>query len=346
MVAIKQPILSALDRGNEKLNSFSDGFSEQIEIPVLKSSYKGSGALLARISACFSNRLEMRVKNLWEDPFSTKTFLTLFKPVENLSLWMTKHKPTQKPFLHFLDQSFISIGQHLYAYMKEVNHLFQLPISLKAFIKRISFDNYMIQLAQSKGRVFVFLNSALLKAKKVALALVDYVIRIADLFFQCVFASPQFEVFGYLREILHNAREKIHGRFTELAIRAIENRESRIRKIVVGNVADFTTHYIVTLINRVAIKTGLGVVAYAFLEKGVESLLPGHSLALRTITGATTAYLLWRDVYQPYFDEYYQAFKPKFDPDKCNMRTFLARYYLSYLSMPIDKVNTFLKGVK
>ncbi len=353
MLETKQSFLTFLDRGNNFLNILSDDFSKKA-IPYLKSKYISNGPLLSRICASFVMRLKPYEENLWEDPFSTETLLYCGKKIEDLSLWMAKRKPTQNPYLHFIDQSCISIGQHLYDWVKEANQIAQLPISLKVFMKNVSFDNYMKQATQSKGRLVIFLNSVRLKIKGVALALVDYAIRILDLFFQYITANPQFEVFKYLRDIIRNARENVKQGFSDVAIKVIEKRETEIRKTVVCNSANSTLDFIVPIIDRAVLKTGLGLFAYSYLERAVECLLPGHTFALRTITGATTAYLLWQNVYQPYFDEYYQAHKEEFNPEQNNMKPFLSRHLSHYLSrfqlgllfFSVDKMRVFLKGVK
>ncbi|NGX27732.1 MAG: hypothetical protein K940chlam6_01670, partial [Chlamydiae bacterium] len=259
---IKSNTTSFFFWGNGVLNSFCDGFSNRIVVPFLQSGYHLGGEVTARVAECFSTRVEKHVRNFWVDPFSTETLLTLFKPVENLSHKIARRVPTQKPFLHFLDQSLVSSSQHLYAYIKEVNHLLQIPQNIKAFIKTFSFDAFMTHSTQLGGRVFIFLNSVALKAKQIALVLLDYAIRIIDLFFQCILATSEFEVLGYMREIVHDARMKIRNKFKDLAMKSIQKRECRIRREIVANVADFTTRYVVSLVNRVVVKTGLGLAAY------------------------------------------------------------------------------------
>lgn len=343
MNKIESKETSFLFWGYEVLNSLCDGFSEHIVIPLLKSGYHVGGEVTARVAGCFSTRMEKHVRNFWVDPFSTETLLTLLKPVENLSHKIARRKPTQKPFLHFLDQSLVSSSQHLYAYIKEVNHLLQIPQNIKAFIKTFSFDNFMTHSTQLGGRMFIFLNSIFLGAKQVALILIDYAIRITDLFFQCILATSKFEVLGYLREIVHDARMKVRNKFKDLAMNAIQKRECRIRREIVANVADFTTRYVVSLVNRVVIKTGLGLAAYSCFEKALQSSIPVHTLALQTLAGVSTVYLLWKNIYEPYLDEYYQAYKKEFDPSQCTMKEFLDRYYLGYLYFPLEGVSNFFQ---
>ena len=149
-----------------------------------------------------------------------------------------------------------------------------------------------------------------------------------------------------MREIVHDARMKIRGKFKDLAMKVVEKRECRIRREIVANVADFTTRYVLSLINRVVVKTGLGLAAYSCIEKALHSSIPVHTLALQTLAGVSTAYLLWRNVYEPYLEEYYQAYEKEFDPSRCNMKEFLNHYYLGYLYLPLGGVSTFFKGAE
>ncbi|NGX59637.1 MAG: hypothetical protein KR126chlam3_00790 [Chlamydiae bacterium] len=218
---------------------FCDRFFQHIIVPTFNRFYNTYFVPNQdRIFDCFL-KYQKEMENFLEDPFSTDTLLFYGKKIENLSLWMAKQQPTEEPAFHFFRQSSISIGQHLYAYIKEVNRILQIPVSLRKFVKNLSIDTYFHQSAQAKGRFFVFLNGIRLQIKKVFLFIVDYIIRIADFIFQVILVSPQLEFFSYLHKILHDLRDKVHDRITDRALQVIQKQETLVRKGLVKNIREY-----------------------------------------------------------------------------------------------------------
>jgi len=327
---------SFLVQFNDALSSVGDGFARWVVIPPIKASYLASGALLARVSSCFSASLEKSVRNLWRDPLSTDTLLFLSKPIEGFARQIANHQPVQNRIFHFIDQSIVSHAQHLCLYLKEMNKLLELPKGIKEFIKASSLNHVLSRSARLGGRLFIAIDSMRLHLRKITLAVLHYLVLTIDLMFQYLLLTPDVEFMKYLLTVIDSGRGKIHGKFSDQAVKAIEKRESRIRAEIVANVADFTMDYVITLTSRVSLKAILGLGAYFKIEKALQGAYAISTTPLQASVGIVTAYLLWRNVYQPYFESYYEAYKQDFDPENCTMKEFLDRYSMGYFIIPVE----------
>lgn len=332
---------SLLVRFNNTLNSVGDGFARWVVIPPMQRGYQFSGELIARVAGCFSASSEKSVRDLWKDPLSTNTLLSLFKPIEELARRVASHNPTQVRFFHFIDQSIVSHAQHLYLYLKEMNKLLELPKGIKEFVKASSLNHVISRSARLGGRLFIAIDSMRLQARKIVLAFFHYLVLTIDLFFQYMLLIPDLELLKYLLDAIEAGRGKLHGKFSDQAIKAIEKRERRVRAEIVANVANFTMDYVTTLTSRVSLKTILGLGAYFKIERALQSAYAISTTPMQASVGCITAYLLWRNVFQPYFDEYYQAYKTDFNPNNCTMGEFLDRYSMGCFHIPVEGAKNF-----
>ena len=72
MNKIESNIMSFVFWGNEVLNSFCDGFSNRIVVPLLQSGYHLGGEATARVAECFSTRMGKNVQRFSTDCVSPK----------------------------------------------------------------------------------------------------------------------------------------------------------------------------------------------------------------------------------------------------------------------------------
>lgn len=327
---------SFLSKMNEGLDTISDTYTERCLLPFFYSGYQKTGNLCALVAGIFSRSLSDGIRNVWVDPFSTSMLLRLFVPLENLSRRFSLRVPSQKRLFHYLDQTFVSTAQHFYAYIKEVNGILTIPKSLKALAEKMNFDQIIADRLNKQGQVFVIAMDFISTVKELFLELIDLTIKVVDFVLKKLLLDPNFALLGYLRDIVHKARKKMHAKFCVVAIQAIEKREIKLRREIVANVATFVTHYVTTLTNRVALKTGLGVFAYGAIESFIHSSFAVHKTALQATAVSLTCYFLWKNVYGPFFHEYYTAYQRDFDPDRSYLKSFLDRYYLGYLYYPLE----------
>ncbi|MDN3506387.1 MAG: hypothetical protein P0S96_04060 [Simkaniaceae bacterium] len=332
---------SVLGAFNDALNSAGDGFARWVVIPPLKMGYQLSGDLCARVAGCFSTSLEKSVRNNWKDPVSTDFLLALFKPIEGLARRVADHKPSQARLFHFIDQSVVSHAQHLYVYVKEMNKLLELPKGIKEFVRASSFNNVLSRSARLGGKAFIAIDSMRLQARKIALTIFHYLVVTIDLFFQYMLLIPDVEILKYLLDAIKAGQSKLHGKFSDHAIKAIEKREKRVRAQIVANVANCTIDYVTTLASRVSLKVILGLGAYFKFERTLQSAYSISTTPLQFTVGSITACLLWRNVFQPYFYEYYKAYEQDFNPDNCTMSEFLDRYSMKGLTIPVEGAKNF-----
>lgn len=329
---------------NEYLNSVADGFSYKVSIPLIAGAYQYGSEAVAQVGGLFSNALKTRLRDAAEDPWSTRTILVALTPVEVFTQFIAEKVPTKLPGIHFLDQSITSISQHLYTYMKEVNELLSVPDNMRAFLNTFSIGAIFDQSAQMGGDVGKVVSKTRRYASTILFFVLDQVIWAVDLIFQVLFSSTDIKVLGYLKEVIHAGRQKLQGTISDHANSVIHDREKRIRSQLVGAVANATNEFMVTLTNRVAFKTLLGLGAYSLLEMGLSPTIPAPYL--RTIVGATTASLLWINVYQPFLQEYYDAYNPKFNPDACHLRDFLSFHEYRELYLPLHGTKKFFQNVE
>lgn len=321
---------------NEGLDAISDTYSERYLLPFFYSGYEKTGALCSSIAGAVSQSLALNIRNTWVDPLSTDKLLKIFVPLENLARRISLRIPTQKRVFHYFDQVFVSSAQHFYAYIKEVNGILDIPRRLKVLAEKMNFDQIIADRLNKRGEVFVIAMDFLGTVKEVVLTLLDLVIKVVDYVLQRIFLNPNFALLGYARDIVDKARKKIHAKFCVVAVHAIEKREKKLRKEIVANVATFTTHYLTTLVNRVSLKTGLGVLSYFAAEALIHSSLPIHKAALKVTAVSLTTFFLWKNIYGPFLNEYYEAYNKNFDPDKSYLKNFLDRYCLGYLYYPLE----------
>jgi ASC-1-like (ASCH) protein len=326
---------------NDSLNEFGDKLATQVIVPPIEWAYQGAGSLLSRVAGCVSVKLGKGVQTTWRDPLGTDTLLRLFRPIENLSRRLATRQPSRNRLIHFLDQSLVSHAQYLYVHLKEMNKLLELPKGIKDFIRDSSVNHLLSRSARLGGRLFVAIDKARITVRNAALTILHYVIRAIDLVFQYIILDPDVELFKYLLDAIEVGRKKLHGRFSENALKAIEKRESQIRSQIVANVADFSLNYISSLVSRVSLKSLLGVGFYLPIEKALHYASVIHPTALQFNAGMITAYFLWINVYQPYLESYYEAYRQDFNPNSCTMKEFLKRYHCSWLFLPVEGAKNF-----
>lgn len=338
-------MISSLDNycfeANEYLNSLADAFSHKLPIPLINAGYQYSSKAVAQAGGLFSNALKMRISRASKDPWSTRTILAMLTPVEKFTRFSAQKNPTSIPGLHFLDRSIISIHQHLYAYLKEVNDLLCVPEDMKAFFSRFSIGTVLDHGSQLGGDLGKVLGRVRKVVSKIIFFILDQVIWITDLFFQTLLSSPELRVLSYLREVIRTGRDKLQGTIKEHAQKVLHEREVRIRSQLVAAVANATNEYIVTLVNRVAFKTFLGLAAYSLLEMACTPTLP--ATPLRAVVGGATALLIWQNVYKPFLQEYYDSYNSKFNPEECYLQDFLSFHEYNELYLPLEGGKKFFK---
>lgn len=331
---------------NEKMDRISDTISEEAVIPLLGWGYHALGNLSEKISAVFSEKRPIQIRKMWTDPFSSEILLKMFIPIENFSKHHSIRTPTKNRYFHFLDQCFVSAAQGLYAYISEVNSILRLPGNLKNAVKKMDIDYFLNHVLKRGGGIFSVVSKILFKTKQVACFLLNVAIKVSDLVLQMLFVMPHFEFFEYIRENIEAVQQKIKNKFSKIAIKEIEKRETRIRKDIVASAASYSTWYSTTLANRILLKSGIGLISYGIAESVLNQGLGVPTLPLKMIAVSSTAYLLWKNVYQPYLQEYYDAYNPEFDPNRSYLADFLKRYYLDYLYFPLEAAKHFFQHEK
>jgi len=329
---------------NEYLNSVADAFSYKVSIPLITGAYQYGSEATAQIGGLFSRALKTRLRDAAKDPWSTRTILAALTPVEKFTRYVAERVPTKLPGFHFLDQSITSISQHLYTYMKEVNELLSVPDNMRKFLSNFSMGKILDHSAQIGGDIGKVVGKIRKIASRILFFVLDQVIWAVDLVFQTLFSSTDIRVLGYLKEVIRAGRKRLRGTIRDHANSVILDREKRVRSQLVGAVANATNEFMVTLTNRVAFKTLLGLGAYSLLEMGLSSTIPAPYL--RTVVGATTASLLWINVYQPFLQEYFDAYNLNFDPDECHLRDFLSFHEFRELYLPLHGTKKFFQNIE
>lgn len=310
------------------LNGWSDRVSERVVLPVIYHSYQFTGQILARTAGIFSRKCQETISEFWVDPLSSRHLLSILRPIEHFSLFISQKPKTKIRLFHFIDQSMISHAQNIYIYIKEVNNLLYMPQQIRMLVKRYDF----------LGTTYHFL-------KKVSLNLLSFVLKIIDLAFQCLIANPDVMLLGYARTIIHHAAKQTNKSLSEVANMAIEKREAKIRKKIVARAANHIFLLVTTYANRILSKTGIGLGLYRaadWLWKANMTLSPTY---LQIAASALTVSLIWNRTVYPYLEEYYYDYRSNFNPNKSYLRHLLSRYNLKHFHFPLEGAHRLLKRI-
>lgn len=320
---------------NNSLNQWSDAFSEKIVLPAMKSSYDLMGNIVSLPIYPISSNLYETVQKYWYDPLSTHVAVKFTKPVEVLAGAIASRKAIGIRGLNYLDTCLISSAQHLYAYVKEVNYLLELPKKLKHFAKTLSFDQFFNKLSKLFGRVSVLIIEVILAFKYLVLKIIDLVLFLFDLFIG-FFDSNDFSfMVRYSKDIVHNSINKIHGKFYDVALKAIETRENAVRKELVASATYATAHYFVTTFNQAAIRVIIGGVLFWAGKSFLEASVDASSYSTNLVGLAVLGKILWSDIVKPKLDSYYETYDHAFDVKASYLMRFCEQHSITYLFPPL-----------
>ena len=328
---------------NNYLNEKSDLFTYNVAIPLMKLSYGAVGRVASCSLGMLSAKLGKRVSKAWYDPLSSGAVLKICKPVEWIAHLNASRKPTSNRIFHFLDRSLIGLSQQLFIYMKEVNHLLSLPQDLKTYFATLSFDRFLNKPSLVLGKNWVWISGPVILAKQVLLCLINKVFEVIDAILSPLTFNYSFKLFGYLKEIAKVASMKTHLTFAHIAYRVIEHKEKEIRKKIVQSVGNYAVEYFTTRINQIALKTILGLTAYALLKPSLQSTTGIPSGVIDVVGVAILSHSLWKNVFAPTLEPYYHTYSDEFDPKSSNLQAFCNTHSIHYLYPPLRALQVYLE---
>lgn len=325
---------------NDLLNSLSDRFSKNTAIPVIKSSYLSVGSCISECAGLVSTRLKDWLEDSWCDPLTSSSVLRITQPIERLSLFVATQNPTKIKQLRYLNICLISSAQDLYSYLKNVNYILNLPTLLKQFFATFSVDNFINRLSVYGGKSFVIISDLILIGKYIILTLIDVVIKVVD-FVISLFTFTDLEILAYLREIIQDASDNIHLKFVDIASMAIDKIENRFRKKVVVEIANYALNYTIPILNRIALKSLIGVGIYFGAQYSLQSTL--STPIIRAVSLLALSGIIWGSS-KPTLDAYYTSYNKKFDPDASFLMQFLKRHSITYLYPGLSFIQKYAYG--
>ncbi len=335
-------ISKAINTSCEFIDSQSNRFAESYAIPFVKGAYEKARPITAKVVGYFSKPLGERVFRQWHDPFSSESVLKVTKHVEAFSGLIARSEVTNRPYLQFLDRSLTSCSQHLYASVKEVNYLLNLPDKLRDYASKFTVDRFMLQVSEYSGKLFVVVSKIILIAKYTVLALIDLIIKVVDCTIQFFTFTKKIAVLGYLRDIIHAAKGEVHDKFVDIAKRTITNRENHIRKQITAKITNTVTDYIVSALTRGTIKTAIGGALYYTAATLAQSTLDASPSVARLAGTAVAAGVVWQTTVKPFLDSYYKTYNPNFKTDSTQLKSFLKEHSLSNFYVPLKMLKEFL----
>ena len=320
-----------IDSVLNKFDHATDWVTERTLIPGVKIGYQVVGSLTENFFGIFSQSMAKWISKVRRDPFSSEFSLFFTTRVELLSASLAERRPVQNRCFHYFDQSLISCGQHLNAYVKELNYLLRLPEYIKGFASLFSFEQFFIQLAKACGEDLDWVMGILIRVKQGLLLVVGKVFNLADRFFRRFSFGYQLEVFGYLGAIIHDARVGVRTRFADIAIRTIERRERVVRREVMAAVADVVLDTTAKAVVNLGAKTLFGLGVYFLAKKAMHSSFTS-SVDLVDITAAVGLFAILCKSFKPTVDGYYKAYNVEYNPHRSHLRAFCQKHDMDIMA--------------
>lgn len=319
-------MISNIRQASSLLDQGLSAFCQGVVMPTVRTTYHAAATLSISVTYVFSKSLSSSVQNAFYDPLSTSKIFFLSKCLEQMTGYFASRTLIDSPnALHYVDQSFSSMNQHLHSYTKRINDLLVVPENLRSFIRRFSFESLLNQVNNgTEGLVYV--SQLAIQMKRIALSLVNLAIRVMDLMFRTVFLGVEFGLFSYLKEIIKDGQDRLHEKIGETAIESIERKESKLRKIVVAKAADFVVDSFVSISINTAVKSLIGAAIYFPTRELVANYLSVPSLAVDAVGLAVASHLLWKQLISPKLDAYYETYDPQFTADRLSFEAFCEKF--------------------
>lgn len=316
-------MINYIYQANNLLDKGCDALSEHVILPGIKATYQTAADLSIAVAGVFSQRLQQITDNLFHDPVSARKILFVTKRAELLTANLAVRKPLQfYPIAEYLSRSIISMNQHLHSYTKRINDLLRVPANLKSFLRRFSFETILNQMETTTPTYLIWMNRLIVQVKRFTLAVLDLIVRILDLFFRTCFLGIKFGLFSYLKEIILDARQNVYGHLADTAIKSIEKRETKLRRLIVSNVAESVTDYLGTCLTSVVVKSALGLLFYIPTKDLLRDHLGAPEWAIHTLGLTILTRILWSAVVKPTCDPYYEAYNPKYQSEGVSFLKF------------------------
>lgn len=327
--------LTIWGKGNAFLDNLSDGFSENVLVPGMVKTYKLVGEANAVSAGYVSSSLEGRIRDFWSAPISTPLAHKITVPFEKLTLRIGKRSPLNAPILRYLDACLISSAQSLHRFTKEVNYMLMIPTTLQRIVRGISPGETLDGIILRFCRKWSVFRVVMLRSKQFGLALLSMILKVIDSALKFLFLEGQFGILSYIQQVIQITREKAHSRFVETADLVIESQEKEIRKNLTANIAEGTTCWITTTVNRIALKTGLGTLAYHIGKTYLHQTHQIPPLLIHAIALPIIGKLLWDNAFVPILDPFFDSYDPAYKGKGSNLKNFLEYYDIGTFYLPL-----------
>lgn len=342
MSGVYPQTIQSLSDWNTAFNLRVENFCYNALVPTVANAYSNMGHFLEKQAGLyFSRPFQKKMHKLWFDPIPSSLILFFSRPLERLANFWSQRKPIQIKDPLFIDQACISIMQSIYQQVREINSLLALPDQLIEVVKKVNFDRFFQGIQYHSDEKLRWIPEIALQAKSLTLLVLDYTTSSINYIMVRILHFPRTMTLGYLEEVIQAARSHIRGHVSDIAAKRIRKRESQIRSLIVANVSQFLLSYLSALVIGTVTKTALGVSTYFALENTLH-LSNMETLALRAFAGAVTVSLLWKNIYEPFFEEYYNSYNKEFDTERSYLGRFLKYYEVRHLYVPIETIKFFV----
>lgn len=253
---------------------------------------------------------------------SIATIYRVSQFVERLTESWASRTPLSVPGVHYFDQAIIAITQDLHTHLKRVNELLVVPINLKTFIRRFSYDTVLDQLVNITPSHAVWINRLLYRVKHILLSILERLIRVIDFVLKTCIPVIKFGPLGYVKKVIVDSRKNLYSHAAEIAIKSIEKREAKLLKYIAVDTAHTVTPIAVKEGLKLSVQYLLRSVMYRLVREGLVSYFHVDERlvdsAIRIINIADT----WFNTVKPSLDPYYATFDPEFAPNRLSFRAF------------------------
>lgn len=321
-----------LVKSNSLIDQATKRISEEIVLPTVFATYEISADVSIATARLFSETLSQRVETLFYDPFSTSKLHFFAKSVVAMTCHLANRKPKSKPHLiYYFDRSLISVNQHLHDYAKKIHELLKIPNNCKDYLRRFSVETTLERLTYTYPTLFHWANYTITTVKRFSLAFLDAVIQTLDLIFRTFFLGVEFGLFSYVKEVVTDTRNNIHGRIAETGVSVIEKKEAKLRKDILARAASKTCHYIINQSVNIGTKSLLGLAIYLPVQDLISDTFYAKEWMVHLVGAAILSKALFSNVVRPTLDPYYESYQVRYKPNRLSYQDFFGNFEVKNL---------------
>ncbi len=303
---------------NHVINYISRCSTDYLLYPIVSKSFSfiTNGTLC--VSKFFSLSFSRWLDNKLHDPISSKTVLKIGEWTQTQAEKMARQEPVNFFLLRYIHICSIMFARYLYIFSKDTNTFLKIPQAIHSYM-----DWNTIEMPPEEAptttlaRGWKWIKIATKAGVDLLLDVIYRILKIAEKALRFVpFADLAIEQVG---RCLNHIRHYLHQKLIQRAHDVIDNNEKRIRRKIVGRVAQITTSKAIEFAVSSTLK-GLFVYAiyrgskWAILELTDNHELPDQMAQIASYAIKILGAALWIKSVTPSFKKLRDDYKEDFDP--------------------------------